>query len=298
MSVRLLAPLFALLLAAQPATPREIAITFDDLPLNGPPLELSRLQAMTTKLLAAATKHQAPLVGFVNEAQLYVPGEVDARIGVLKQWVDAGAELGNHAFSHVNFRGTSLDAYQDDVLRGDTVTRLLMKERGARPRYFRHPFLQMGERRELEEAFERFLAARDYRIAPVTADTVDWLVLNAYNRARSAGPREAMARVRADYLKLAADRLTSSEAMAAELFGRPIKHILLLHANELNADSFDALLEQMKGRGYRFITLEEALKDEAYRYPEQYSSTSQWLSLWAASRGLKFRPPDPPDSLK
>ena len=284
--------------SAQPSSPKAVAVTFDDLPLNGPRLDLARLQAMTAKLMAVVTKHDIPVVGFVNESQLYVAGEIDARINVLKQWVDAGAELGNHTFSHPSFKGASLAAYQDDVVRGDTVTKMLMKQSGRQVRYFRHPFLHMGDTNELESSFERFLAERGYRIAPVTVDTVDWMVLNAYNKARQAQSSDAIERVNAEYLQLAAQRLAFSEKMAGELFGRAIKQILLLHANELNADTFESLVQQMKTRGYQFITLEEALGDDAYRWPPKYTATSQWLRLWAESTGLNFTPPDPPESLR
>jgi peptidoglycan-N-acetylglucosamine deacetylase len=282
-----------------PAPPaREIAITFDDLPLNGPPLDLARLQAMTARLLDVVARHRIPVVGFVNEAQLYVPGEVDARIGLLERWLNAGAELANHTFSHINFKGATSAAYQDDVVRGDTVTRRLMRQAARPVRYFRHPFLQMAETREAEDAFERFLAERGYRIAPVTVDSLDWLVLNAYNSARAGASGTALQRVLADYPKFVIDRMAYSDTAARELFGRPIRHILLLHANELNADTFESLATQMTSAGWRFITLEEALADEAYRYPDTYAATSHWLSLWAASKGIRFTPPAPPDSLR
>ena len=284
--------------SAQPSSAREVAVTFDDLPLNGPRLDLARLQAMTAKLMAVVTRHNIPVVGFVNESQLYVAGEIDARINVLKQWVEAGAELGNHTFSHPSFKGASLPAYQDDVVRGDTVTKMLMKQSGRQVRYFRHPFLHMGDTNELESSFERFLAERGYRIAPVTVDTVDWMVLNAYNKARQAQSSDTMERVKAEYLQLAAERLAYSETMAGQLFGRAIKQILLLHANELNADTFESLVQQIQSRGYRFVTLEEALGDEAYRWPPKYTATSQWLRLWAESKDLSFTPPDPPESLR
>ena len=276
--------------SAPPA--KEIAITFDDLPLNGPQFDAPRLQEMTTKLLSVIKKYQVPAVGFVNESLLYVPGQTEARIGILRQWADAGVELGNHTFSHLGFKGASLAAYEDDFVRGDSVTRMLMKERGGQVRYFRHPFLQMGDTKELEQAFERFLAERNYRIAPVTSDTMDWMILTAYNRASAQPSGEMRKRVAEEYLKFAAQRLDYSEKLAGELFGRPIKHILLLHVNELNADTFEALIRQMKASGYRFITLEEALTDEAYRYPDKYTSNSYWLLLWAASKGVPFNPPN------
>src|SRR5215471_18342733 len=65
--------------AGSAAPQKEIAITIDDLPLNGRRLELSRLQVMTGKLLAGINRHEIPAVGFVNESLLYVTGETDAR---------------------------------------------------------------------------------------------------------------------------------------------------------------------------------------------------------------------------
>src|SRR5438128_11804840 len=72
---------------SSPAT-KEIAITIDDVPLNGQRFDLSRLRTMTDKLLSGIKAHRIPVVGFVNESLLYIPGETDARIALLKQWAD------------------------------------------------------------------------------------------------------------------------------------------------------------------------------------------------------------------
>ena len=280
------------------AQQKEVAVTFDDLPLNGPRIEIERLRAMTDKLLSGIKQHQIPVVGFVNESLLYVPGEIEARIAILKAWVDAGVELGNHTFSHLGFKDTPIAQYEDDFIRDETVTSMLMKQKGQRPRYFRHPFLQMGPTLEMEKSFESFIAERGYRIAPVTVDTMDWMILAAYSKARAAGDAEMMRRVADEYLKLAGQKFDFSEMVANELFGRTIKHILLLHANELNADNFDALVKVMTDRGYRFITLEEALKDPVYQYPEKYLATSHWLGLWSFSKGKRFVSPAPPEFIQ
>ncbi|HEV2666902.1 MAG TPA: alpha/beta hydrolase fold domain-containing protein [Blastocatellia bacterium] len=110
------------------AQPKEVAVTIDDLPLNGPQVDAGRLRAMTDKILSAINKHQIPVVGFVNESLLHVPGETDARIMILKAWSDGGVELGNHTFSHLGFKDASLNEYQDDFLRGEVVTRWLLKQ--------------------------------------------------------------------------------------------------------------------------------------------------------------------------
>jgi hypothetical protein len=51
-------------------------------------------------------------------------------------------------------------------------------------------------------------------------------------------------------------------------------------------------------RGYRFIGLEQALKDAVYQFPDQYLATSDWLFHWSASKGRKFDPPMPPDFIQ
>lgn len=281
-----------------PAEPKEIAVTIDDLPLSGPHIPLERLRTMTDKILAGIKRHQIPAVGFVNESLLYVPGEVEARIALLKQWIDAGAELGNHTFSHLGFKTASLTQYEDDFIQGETITRMLMKQKGLKLRYFRHPFLQMGTTQELEKSFESFIAERGYRIAPVTIDTMDWMILAAYSKARDAGDAAMMKQVADEYLKFAGEKFDFNEKVTNELFGHPIKHILLLHANELNADNFDALVKVMTDRGYHFITLEEALKDPVYQYPEKYLATSDWLGLWSFNKGKKFNAPMPPEFIQ
>ena len=285
-------------LAQTSAVPKRVVITIDDLPLNGPDIGLDRLRAMTKKIADSIKKNRVPAVGFVNESQLYRNAETDDRIAVLKMWVDAGVELGNHSYSHLGFAGTPLAVYEDDFIRGDTVIKLLMKKAGRRVRFFRHPFLQMGDTPELERAFEDFLTARGYRIAPVTVDSLDWLILSAYRKSQTERDDKMRRQVFDDYLKYLDARFENSEKLAEALFGRSIDQILLLHANELNAENFDRLIEVIRRRGYEFIPLEQALNDPAYRTPDKYSPTSDWLANWAASKGVRYDGPPVPDYMR
>ena len=280
------------------AQAREIAITIDDLPLNGPQFDAGRLQVMTRKILSAFNQYQVPAVGFVNESLLYQTGETEARIAILKAWSDAGIELGNHTFSHLGFSNASLSDYEDDFIRGDTILRMLLRPKEQKPRYFRHPFLQMGSTLNLEKAFETFIAERGYQAAPITIDSLDWYILAAYRDAQEQSDSEMMKRVSAEYVRYVERRFDYCEQAAADLFGRPIKHILLLHANELNGDSLDELFRMLRKRGYQFIPLEQALKDPIYQFPDRYQPTSDWLSHWASSKGRPFNPPGPPDFMQ
>ncbi len=91
-----------------PAHPRRAgpcAVTVDDLPFVGYGLPLGEVRPLSRDLVAALAARKVPAVAFVNEDRLFVPGEVDARIALLTEWLDAGMELGNHTFGHPASRG-------------------------------------------------------------------------------------------------------------------------------------------------------------------------------------------------
>ena len=60
------------------------------------------------------------------------------------------------------------------------------------------------------------------------------------------------------------------EKFSKDLIGYEPKQILLLHGNWLEADHIGELADLMRKRGYRFITLEDALSDQAYSLPDTY----------------------------
>jgi peptidoglycan/xylan/chitin deacetylase (PgdA/CDA1 family) len=279
--------------AAAPAR-REVAVTFDDLP--APQGDLEEMRRITARLLESVKRNGVPAVGFVNEGKLYRRGETDARTELLRAWLDAGLELGNHTFSHLNLHRAPLEEYKDDVLRGETVTRMLLRERGLSLRYFRHPYLFTGATPEYKRGLSEFLAARGYTVAPVTVDNADYIFADVYFKAKKRGDAETAKRVADAYVPYMEVVFDHFERLAAETFGREIKHVLLLHANEINADRFDEVAAMLKRRGYAFVTLEEALKDPAYREPDAlYKNGISWLHRWRMAKGLpaKWEPEVP-----
>src|SRR5207248_4407279 len=131
----------AMRLCAQSRPQREIAITIDDLPAASNRLTGTEITEMTKKLLGILRDQKIPAVGFVNERKLYKFGEVDERIKALSLWLDYGFELGNHTFAHTSLNRGGLKEWEEDIIRGETVTRLLLAQHNMTLRYFRHPFL-------------------------------------------------------------------------------------------------------------------------------------------------------------
>jgi len=273
---------------ASATTGRQVAVTFDDLP--APQGELEDMRRITTRLLESVKRNGVPAVGFVNERKLYRRGEIDARTDLLRAWLDAGLELGNHTFSHINLQRAPLAEYEDDVIRGETVTRMLLAERGMKLRYFRHPFLFTGTTPEYKKGLADFLAARGYTVAPVTLDNGDYIFADVYFKAKKRGDAETAKRVADAYVPYMESVFEHFERLSRETFGREVKQVLLLHANEINADRFDELAAMMKRRGYAFVTLEEALKDPAYAEPDAlYKNGISWLHRWRMAKGMPVK---------
>jgi peptidoglycan/xylan/chitin deacetylase (PgdA/CDA1 family) len=278
------------LISAQPIV-REVAITFDDLPIAGVlPRDIASSRELTTKLLRAIAAHRVPAIGFVNEDKLNdAGGAVDPRrVELLRRWLDAGLELGNHGYSHLDLHTTPLDVFEADVLKGERVTRPLMKEHGLTVRYFRHPFLHTARDLEKRAAFDRFLADHGYRVAPVTIDNDEYVFAGAYDRSRARGDADGADHVAAAYVPYMERKVEFFERNSQELFGRQIRQVLLIHANMLNADRFDDLASMFERHGYKFITLDRALEDEAYQSRDTWVGVSgiTWLHRWALTRGM------------
>src|SRR6187431_2103663 len=197
-----IAVLLALAVQAAPSGEREIAVTIDDLPTASVlGSDLGAARRTTTDLLAALTRNHVPAIGFVNEGKLRSDGRIDPRrVALLRQWLDARLELGNHTFSHVDFHSTPLAEYERQVLDGEKVTKALLQERRKDIRYFRHPFLHTGRSAADRQQFEGFLRRHGYRVAPITFDNYDYVFAAAYDRAAARDDVDAQQKIAGEYV--------------------------------------------------------------------------------------------------
>ena len=262
-----------------------IAITIDDLP----GVNLDDYQEVTDKLLTTLKKYQVPAIGFVNENKLYryYKHKLDStRLKLLDDWLAAGMELGNHTYSHPDYNRLTFEEFTANIIKGEFHTKRLHDKYGQTMRYFRHPFLHTGNTVEKKTKLEQFLTDRQYEIAPVTIDNSEWIFAKAYNISMRSKDAVQMAKVGESYITYMEAKTAFYENNAKQLFGRPIKHTLLIHANALNGDYLDELLEMYQQRGYEFISLETALEDTAYDSEDAYAGRGgiTWLHRWAMTQ--------------
>lgn len=279
----------SLSLAQSAPASRRVAITIDDGPVVGEMTDLTRFQRISSGLIGSLSAEQVPATIFVNERQLNVPGQRDARAAVLEQWLDAGFDLANHTYSHPSLNKVPLWQFGDEVMKGEVVMRPLVERRGKKLEWFRYPFLHSGLTADVHQGIMDFLAQRGYRVAPVTVDYADYTFAGAFRNHMAAGSVESAEKIKEAYLEQVDVGFDYAEKTAREVFGYEIPQILLIHCNELNSLTLRDTIARLRKRGYEFITLDEAMKDAAYERPDTFAGPGgSWLSRTATVMGKKL----------
>ena len=283
------------------AQQRAVAVTFDDLPYQASEAELCdpvRAMALTEDGVAMLRPLDTRATVFVNEGKVCEAHRAVLLPALLGVWLDAGLDLGNHTASHINIHRTTVEAYLADVDAGALVSRAVLAERGRALRFFRHPYLFTGETPEKKAAIAAGLAERGYTVAPVTIDNNDWMFAAVYRDAEAAGDEALKARIGDAYVAHMAAVLDHWEPYSAELAGgREPAQVLLLHAHTLNRDRYPQIHALYLERGYRFVTLDEALTDPVYAHADDYARANgvSWLHRWTSTEGRPIRwEPEPP----
>ncbi|MCL5272721.1 MAG: polysaccharide deacetylase family protein [Gammaproteobacteria bacterium] len=251
------ASLFCILNTSCFAEEHEIAITIDDLPFVGSgtntPSNLKRTQDRFMALVNTLVEHQVPATGFAiggavakNEWEL------------LETFRNQGLTIGNHTYTHKSLNGMSAEKYIADIERADTTLAPVMTQ----PKYFRYPYLAEGNG-EKKEKVHQWLADHQYTIAPVTIDSKDYEFNAQFYRIPYSKRPQSINSFKKRYLAFIWNQTLKADKKAKRVEGQPIKHILLIHANLLNSLCLADIIELYKSNGYKFITLEEALKSNA-----------------------------------
>jgi peptidoglycan/xylan/chitin deacetylase (PgdA/CDA1 family) len=257
--------------AAEPRAKLKVALTFDDLPLNGA-LPLGAKQSdFARDTIKVLKKHRIPpSYGFINANKLERNPD-GAR--ALQIWVDGGHPLANHTYTHLDLTKNSAEDFQREVLRNEPVLGLLMPEGGKRGRWswFRYPFLHEGDTLEKRRAVRAFLADNGYRIAQTTLDFGDYYWNSAYARCWLRKDEASIQWLRESY-RTAARKFTRFEIQNSRaVFGRDIHHVMLLHLGAFSSHILPDLFKILDEEGFEIVTLEEAQKDPAYDYDPDFA---------------------------
>lgn len=271
---------------------KQVCFTYDDLPLVNYGITDSTYQKQVMdKLIVSLITNHIPAIGFVNEKKMLDKrgNIIPVQLQILSNWAEAGFELGNHTFSHLDYNEVRFSEFCQDIIKGERLSKKLLVQYDKKVSYFRHPFLHEGNSKSRADSLNRFIEDFGYKVAPVTIDNEDYLFAVAYKRAKEKNNAFLVHKIGKDYIEYMENKLKYYERQSMTLFERDISQILLLHANELNADFSNSLAEMYRNNGYEFVSMDEALKDEAYKSKIAYYSNYgiSWLDKWMLTRFKK-----------
>jgi peptidoglycan/xylan/chitin deacetylase (PgdA/CDA1 family) len=248
----------------------KVALTFDDLPVNGQvPAGVSPTQ-ITRETVAVLKKHRIPAsYGSINARQL--EGNPDGA-EALKLWIAAGHPLGSHTYSHPDFTKNSIENFEREILQNEPALQLLTRANARHDwRWFRYPYLHEGDTLEKRRAIRAFLAARGYRIAQTTLDWEDYIWNSSWARCVDKQDTASMDWLVESYKTAARDFMRFQRANSRTVFGRDIHHVMLLHLGAFSSRILPELFELLDAEGYEVVTLEEAQKDPAYDHDPDFA---------------------------
>lgn len=246
----------------------EIAITFDDLPRWRRDGAVSSPAATSREIARVLRRHRVPpSYGFM----IGRPLEELEDLAALTAWVNGGQLLGNHTFSHRFVRSDAeIPAYLADVAANEPLLAILAGDSDWK--VFRFPYLREPADETSRLALRDELATRGYRIADVTVDFWDYAWNAPFVRCSRKGDARAVAALTHTFVEYALAFLRWSDGAAQRSLGRRIPHVLLLHLGAIDAAALDALLTAYESKArVRWIPLERALADPAYRIPRDPS---------------------------
>ncbi|MGA7931011.1 MAG: polysaccharide deacetylase family protein [Candidatus Sulfotelmatobacter sp.] len=250
---------FLLLVLCAVCAAQKVAITFDDLPLNGElPPGVTRAETTKNVLAILKTRHVPLVYGFINSKRL--EGSADGA-ETLKLWA-AAEPVGNHTYSHMDLEQNTAEAFEREIEEDEPVLELL--EAKDNWHWFRYPYLHEGDTVEKRRAIRAYLKARGYRIAQVTLDWEDYLWNFAYARCAAKNDTKSIAWLRSSYLNTASEFLDLGREQAKLIYGHDIDYVLLMHLGAFSSTILPEALDLLMKKGFKLVTLEEAESDAAY----------------------------------
>jgi peptidoglycan-N-acetylglucosamine deacetylase len=278
--------------AADKPAKLKVALTFDDLPINGGVPLGSKMSDFARDTVKVLKKHRIPpSYGFINANKL--ERNPDGALA-LKIWVDAGHPLANHTYNHLDLIKHSVEEYQREIVRNEVALQLLMSpdsKVGKRHdwRWFRYPYLHEGDTLEKRRAMRAFLANNGYRIAQTTLDFGDYYWNSAHARCVMKKDEGAIRWLRESYVTAARDLMRHQVGLSRLVFGRDIHHVLLLHLGSFSSHALPDLFELLEDEGFEIVTLEEAQKDSAYDYDPDVADRGGTLTeLGLKAKGIPW----------
>jgi peptidoglycan/xylan/chitin deacetylase (PgdA/CDA1 family) len=264
---------------------QKLAITMDDLPLNGSlPDGVTRADTAKNVIAILKKRHVPPVYGFINAKKL--EGNSDGA-EALKLWA-AAEPVGNHTYAHMDLEQNPAEAFEREIEEDEPALELLQPSGDWH--WLRYPYLREGDTVEKRRAVRAYLKTRGYRIAQVTLDWEDYLWNTAYARCVTKGDTKSIEWLRSSYLNTASEFLDLGREQAKLIYGHEINYVLLMHLGAFSSTILPEALDLLKKKGFKLVTLEEAESDAVYEGDPDVGlhDAGTLLDQWMQVKQIKY----------
>lgn len=253
----------------------EISFTVDDPEVSRSPI--FTVNERNKKILTAFDR-------FKVKGALFVCGmRIESQLGknLLQTWDRRGHLIGNHGYSHLYFNSpkVSFEKYREDFLKVEPLISGLKHF----SKYYRFPFLKEGETKKKRDLMREELKLRGYKLGYVSIDASDWYVDQRMRKRLAENPNVDLSAYRDFYLKHVWNRAIFYNNLAKKVYGREIKHTLLIHHSLLNALFLSDLMRMFKDKGWKLISAAEAYQDPVFNLEPMIVPAGESI-VWASAK--------------
>lgn len=230
----------------------EIAISLDDAPMPGTVLfsGMDKTKAIIQKLQEV----NSPSVGIFALGMYTQRAQNMER---LRMYGEAGHILANHSYSHYRLNDVTAQVFIKDIQKAHECLSSL-------PNFlplFRFPYLCEGKDTQQRQEVMQALKGMGYQEGYVTVSNHDYYINKLVLEAAKAGKQIDHEKLKKVYISILWDCIETYQRLARKVSKRKVKHVLLLHENDLAALFIGDLIEHIRSQGWRVIAIEDAYED-------------------------------------
>jgi peptidoglycan/xylan/chitin deacetylase (PgdA/CDA1 family) len=230
----------------------KIAISLDDAPMPGTPLftGIEKTKAIIKQLQEV----NSPPIGIFA---LGIHAQGKENLARLYLYGNAGHMIGNHTYHHYRLNDISSQVFIADIQKAHECFKTLPN---FRP-WFRFPYLCEGKDNTQRQEVIQALKQMGYQEGYVTISNHDYYINKLVVKAAKAGKKINYEQLKQIYLNILWSCIQTYHQLGQHVLKRNVKHVLLLHENDLAALFIGDLIQHIRAQGWEVISIEEAYQD-------------------------------------
>ena len=245
----ILLSLYSTILCANPTF--EIALTFDDAPR--PDTAYFTGAERTNKIVQVLKEKDVRQVAFFCNTFAFTKDDSER----IKKYSRAGHIIANHTAHHIDYQKSTFDHFTGDILEAERTLATFPTYK----KWFRFPYLRQGFLESSRNQIHRFLEKSSYQHGYVTVETYDWELDRLFQQDVAKGKKVNLDELRRIYLQILWEGIEFYNDLSMKVLKRIPKQVILLHENDINALFLGDLVDIIRSKQGRMITIEEAYKD-------------------------------------